>query len=201
MSAALAETLFVVLEGLDGAGKTTCASMLAEMLGAACMTTPSSQVRQYRQQILDSFGTSQEAAQLFYLSTVFAASNQVGATLASGKSVVMDRYFLSTQAYAEFRGSRLPLDAINSLLVPAHLTVYLNASPDIRRQRLQDRGCTAEDRATLSCDAYPRLDALHRQKASLPVVGCWLEIDNSGPDPRAAVQCILAAIEKMAGAR
>lgn len=200
MNAALRSPVFIVLEGLDGAGKTTCAHKLARLLDAELMTTPAPAVREYRQQILGSYGRSQEAAQLFYLSTVFAASETVRATLATGRSVVMDRYFLSTQAYAEFRGSRLALDGIGGLLVPADLTVYLDARPEVREQRLLGRGCTAEDRATLHPEAHGRLLDLHRQKASLPVVGRWIEMDNSVPEPGPVTERILAAIARLGGA-
>lgn len=200
MNAVLRSPAFIVLEGLDGAGKTTCAYKLARMLDAELMTTPTPAVREYRQQILGSYGRSQEAAQLFYMSTVFAASEAVRATLAAGRSVVMDRYFLSTQAYAEFRGSRLALDGIGDLLMPADLTVYLDVRPEVREQRLLGRGCTAEDRATLCPETHGRLLDLHRQKASLPVVGRWIEMDNSAPEPGPVTERILAEIARLGGA-
>lgn len=191
--------VFVVLEGLDGAGKSTCARHLARILDARLMTTPSPEMRTLRTQILASYGTSQEAAQLFYMSTVFAAADEVGATLAAGRSVVMDRYFLSTQAYAAFRKSRLELDALAHMLIPAHLTVYLDAPAEVRAERLKSRGCSEDDRVTLTPVAHERLRQLHRQKAELPVVGRWMEIDNSSQDPQAVLEQILDAIRVMAG--
>lgn len=183
----LARPMFIVLEGLDGAGKTTCARLLAELLDARQMTTPSPEVRQHRDAIVGSFGDCQEAAHLFYLSTVFAASGQVRDALASGHTVVMDRYFLSTQAYAEFRGSQLPLEPLGAQLPAADLTVYLDVPAAIRGQRLLDRNPTAADRETLPGAAAERLRRLHLARSASPVVGNWLEVDNAGADPAQAV--------------
>jgi thymidylate kinase len=72
---------FIVSEGLDGSGKSTCAAQLAEHIGAELMTTPSPRVRRYRDDLIQSLGASQEARHLFYLATVFAASDEVAALL------------------------------------------------------------------------------------------------------------------------
>jgi dTMP kinase len=188
--ALLARPMFIVLEGLDGAGKTTCARMLADFLDAQSMTTPSPEVREHRDAIVGSFAGNQEAAHLFYLSTVVAASSQVGQVLASGRSVVMDRYFLSTQAYAEFRGSNLQLDYLGSRLAAADLTVYLDAPAAVRAQRLSGRNPTAADLETLPAGACERLRRLHLNRSASPVVGNWLEVDNAGGDPERAAMRI-----------
>ncbi len=104
--------VFVVFEGLDGAGKTTVARRVAATMNAAYLTTPSAAVRVFRDDLIRDFGGSQEAAHLFYLATVFAASREVDALIVQGRSVVLDRYLLSTQAYAEFRGSALRLEEV-----------------------------------------------------------------------------------------
>lgn len=188
---------FVAFEGLDGSGKSTCAAQAARNLGAEYLTTPSPLIRQFRGDIVASFGSSQEAAQLFYLSTVFAASGQVRSLLSDGRSVVMDRYFLSTQAYAQFRGSRLELDELHKHLVPADLTVYLDAPLAVRRQRLEARHCTHEDRETLTAAADDRLRALHAQRSELGIVGRWLRIDSAQASPAEITCQIVRALKSL----
>lgn len=197
---ARARPFFVVLEGLDGVGKSTCAALLASNLGAELLTTPAPPIRQYRDDIIASFGSCQEAAQLFYLSTVFAAADRVRSLLSDGRSVVMDRYFLSTQAYAEFRGSKLSLDALHTHLVPADLTIYLDAPLDVRRQRLAARNCTHEDRQTLTAAADDRLSALHARRSGLDVVGRWLRIDTAQISPAVVAGQVVQALAQLADA-
>ncbi|MBD8528384.1 MULTISPECIES: AAA family ATPase [unclassified Massilia] len=175
MSGATQPAVFVVFEGLDGTGKSTCAQALAQRIGARYMTTPAPELRQLRQKVLDSFSGSQEAAQLFYLSTVFAASAEVRGLLDQGIPVVMDRYFLSTQVYACFRGSRLALDDAASALVHATLTVCLHAPLAMRRERLRRRGSTPSDEETLSPVADRQLREGYRTRSSLPVAGTWFD--------------------------
>ena len=69
------------------------------------------------------------------------------------------RHFLSTQAYAAFRGSKLRLDDLGALLQPADLTFFLHADLEVRRMRLTTRGPSAADRETLAIDADRRLRA------------------------------------------
>lgn len=44
----------MVFEGLDGSGKSTCAKLTADLLGAEYLTTPSEQVKKYRDAIVKS---------------------------------------------------------------------------------------------------------------------------------------------------
>jgi dTMP kinase len=186
--------LFIVFEGLDGAGKTTCAHALAKAIGAQYMTTPSPEVRAVQPVVLDSLADSHEARQLFYLATVFAAARQVRATLAAGSSVVMDRYFLSTQVYAEVRGSRLDLDGLGDQLLPAALTVYLDVPLPVRRARLLARGCTAADRETLTAVANARLRSLYLQKSTLAVAGRFLLLANAAGSADELVESVMREI-------
>lgn len=190
----LVRPAFIVFEGLDGTGKSTCARRTADLLEAEYLTTPASTLRPHRDEIVRSLGASQEACQLFYLSTVFAASEEARALVAAGRSVVLDRYFLSTQAYAEFRGSRLDVDSIGAILLPANITVYLTAPLGIRRERLAARGESAADRETLHPAADDLLRVAHERRSEFPVLGQLLRIDTSvsGPDDVAAR--VLAAL-------
>jgi dTMP kinase len=195
MRAARDKPFFIVFEGLDGAGKTTCAKLLADMTGARYMTTPCKSLREQRQSILNCLGSSQEAVQLFYLATVFAAANEIRQLNEAGVSVVLDRYFLSTQAYAQFRGSALELDRIGDLLFPADLTVYLNAPLATRRKRVvrPDRQCTTADGETLTEDADQILRNLYFKRSTQSVVGEWLRVESSDIEPEQVVQAVLQA--------
>lgn len=175
----MSRPVFVVFEGLDGAGKTTCAEHLARQIGAVCMCTPSEAIRKFRDELIGSFDGCQEAAQLFYLSTVFAASQRVKQHLAAGRSVVMDRYFLSTQVYAHLRGTRLELDGLQGKLVPASVTVFLDAPLALRAERLKVRRVDAADRETLAPAADRFLRQQYRARAHHAVVGQWLELDSA----------------------
>lgn len=194
--------VFVVFEGLDGAGKTTAARRTAEVLGAVFLTTPSAAVRAYRDRILGSLGGCQEAAQLFYLATVFSASDEVDQLLASGESVVLDRYFLSTQAYAEYRGSKLRLDALADQLRQPDLTVFLHAPLDVRRARVLDRGgATAADRETLAREADGALRDLHVRRKGLAAVGRWVDIDSHATEPEDLPRAVVRALGNLTPAR
>ncbi|MFO0563985.1 MAG: AAA family ATPase [Polyangiales bacterium] len=177
-----AKPTFIVFEGLDGSGKSTCAARLASLTDATLLTTPCVRVRRFRDELLDYLGPQQESRQLFYLATVFAASESVRALLAEGTSVVLDRYFLSTQSYAAFRGSRLRVDELSSLLTPADVTIYLDAHLDARRARLERRATTAADLETLTVEADAQLRREHLQRAQRSVVGQFACVDGGGDD-------------------
>lgn len=175
---------FIVFEGLDGSGKSTCAAGLARRLGAELLTTPSPPVRRYRDNLVSSLGGSQEAQQLFYLATVFAASVEVSALLREGRSVVLDRYFLSTQAYAAFRGSSLEVDSVGRLLQPADVTIYLDTPLATRKARLAKRGASAGDLETITTEADARLREEHFGRRQLKVVGHFLTIRGDVGSPQ-----------------
>lgn len=172
--------VFVVFEGLDGSGKTTCAKLTAEALDAAFMQTPSGPLRQHRGDLLASFDGCQEAAQHLYQASVFDASRRVRRHLDQGRSVVLDRYYLSTEAYAAFRGSKIRHDDQCSSLTPADVTVFLHAPLSVRRSRIHGRETiTDADTETLSEAADARLRAEHSSRANLPIVGEFMSLDSS----------------------
>lgn len=104
--------------------------------------------------------------------------------LTQGRSVVLDRYFLSTQAYAAFRGSQLSVDELQRLLTPADITFYMDTPHCTRVERLLHRGTSAADRETITADADARLRDEHLRRAHLDVVGRFVSVagDCGGPD-------------------
>lgn len=140
----------IAVEGLDGVGKTTLSAALAEALDALWTTTPGAWIRANRRDFDASFMASPEARSLAYGATVIAAGREAERALRSGKDVVVDRYWLSTVAYAP-HGVWEALAAMSEAARPADLTLYLSAPEALRRARLEGRGAlSAADLDTLS---------------------------------------------------
>lgn len=191
--------LFIVVEGLDGAGKSTAARALAAELAAVELKTPGAELAPLRSEILRSLARSPLATTLFYATAVAAASQQVMEYRAAGKPVVMDRYLLSTCAYGQVvRSSHYPaglLDELSSCLVPADLTVYLYASCERRRERILARGfMVEEDRLSFELEVAERLHAAFGRLAEHRLAGRWLAIDTSACDVAGVVAQIMQGL-------
>lgn len=67
---------WIVVEALDGVGKTTLCAGLARALGARVMDTPGPALRPVREQILQALGPDEAARALFYAATVQAEGGE-----------------------------------------------------------------------------------------------------------------------------
>lgn len=193
--------LFIVVEGLDGAGKSTVVRALAAALGALELRTPADALAPVRADILRCLEHSPLATTLFYASTVAAAAAEVRELNAAGRSVVMDRYLLSTCAYGEVvRGGEYPAELLQKLaaaLLPADVTVYLHASRACRRARILQRGhAVAEDRLSFELGVAERLHCAFGELASHPLAGRWLPVDTTETPVAGVVSQILGELER-----
>ena len=154
-----ARGLFVVLEGIDGAGTTTQAERLSAALreeGRAVLTTrePSDgPVGTLLRQALAGrlvLPGGRGALAPETLALLFAADRtdhlaaQVRPALEAGTIVVCDRYVLSSLAY---QGALLPprwVEAINAFAEPPDLTLFLEVDPKVASRRRASRGGEAE---------------------------------------------------------
>jgi dTMP kinase len=128
--------MFIVLEGIDGSGKSEVATKLAEKMGGIVYATPPERYRQLRRQIDTS--SSPERHFEFYREAVFAASTEITGLRAEGKVVVCDRYWLTTVVYHRAGGMEVDDSQFLSLIQP-DLTVLLYVSPEVQRQREKGR--------------------------------------------------------------
>lgn len=136
--------LFIVIEGLDGTGKSTLAVKLSERLGAICLKTPPDEFNKVRKTIDKTYDQCGIAAQLFYSSTVAYISYKVKNYLDLKQSVVVDRYWLSTCIYAECRNNSIDLSIIETKIIKPDLTVWLDLDEKERKQRIKQRGLVTQ---------------------------------------------------------
>lgn len=176
--------VFIVVEGLDGSGKSTLAAGLAAQLGAELWSTPPAQLREVRPALDALYRGDGMAATLFYASTVAFASTQVAAALAAGRSVVMDRYWLSTKVYSEVIRATPP-PPIEAALRAPDLTIFLDVDAEERHRRLLSRGMTPADRDTLGRDEALR--SAYLASAATPIAGRFRVLPGSGATAAAIV--------------
>ena len=146
--------MFIVLEGLDGAGTTTQSRLLAEALradGHAVHETrePSDgpvgvQIRQaLRSRVVRRGGdrlTPETIALLFAADRVDHVADEVRPALDAGRIVVSDRYVHSSIAY---QGSELPVDwvvSIDARAPAADLVVFVDVPVETCLARIDGRG-------------------------------------------------------------
>lgn len=174
--------MFIVVEGLDGVGKSTFVKALSKAIGADELRTPSDKFKEVRETLEDAYKGSFLARQLFYASSVVDISDEVRKLLVGGNSVVVDRYWLSTQVYHDWKceGDNFDLEDVCTHLLVPDWTIYLELPLEERERRLTLRGMnTAEDKITLNKEADDKLSGLYEKYSSSPIVGRWLTVDAS----------------------
>ena len=102
--------MFIVIEGLDGVGKSTITKALAREVDAVMLATPGDKFNSMRSELELIYKDNHQARQLFYMSTVVNISEQVRDLISKGKSVIVDRYWLSTQVYHQWKSETPPFE-------------------------------------------------------------------------------------------
>jgi thymidylate kinase len=110
-------TFFVALEGVDGSGKTTTATLLAERLNAVYVKTPSKQFQQLWGHF-DQEPKSDLARFFFYATSLCEAAGIIRRHLDEGSPVVVDRWTMSTLLYHEMLLGEDLSSAISGLSLP-----------------------------------------------------------------------------------
>lgn len=184
---------FIVFEGGEGAGKSLLATRLARRLEAAGIhtievrepggTPAGEQARELLSQSLTPWGE----AFAFLLARSELVARVIRPALASGATVLCDRFRASTVAYQGYgRGLDLKrLAEANATasqgLVP-DLTIYLDLPPEVGLKRKQgERGGPATGREGLAF--HERVRVGYRQQLAQAPEGTWVEIDaTQGPE-------------------
>lgn len=134
--------MFVVLEGIDGVGKSTVTKLVAEKLDFIPYATPPKGYMERRREV--DLNGSPEQKFNFFREGVQVAAGEIQDYLTQGHSVICDRYWMTTYVYHRVIGVTVTEGMFSGLLQP-DLTILLTASPEHQLQRLIERGMSIND--------------------------------------------------------
>lgn len=144
---------FVVLEGLDGAGKSTQAGEIirqfrARGAGRICATFEPTQFLVgglVRRRLLGEWQSTPECLQLLFAADrADHLEKEILPLLQKGVSVVGDRYFLSSIAYGAIDCDPDWLAQVNRNFLAPDLTIYLDVPPAVCVDRIAANGRSIE---------------------------------------------------------
>ncbi|MDP2709153.1 MAG: dTMP kinase [bacterium] len=166
----MSPNLFIVIEGVDGSGKSTVAKIVAEKLGAQVIETPQGWWRKYRYLVENSHPTIRF---LYYTVANHFSSISIRSIL-KRNSVVCSRFIHSTKAHHIVYGCKLaywlPLNMLANK--KPDLVYYLYVNQVERERRINQRATNTEkDRESKT------LKKVHRIFCKLPGL---TRIDTSG---------------------
>lgn len=166
----------IVVEGIDGCGKTTVARSLADYLrsqGRAVHLTRRPSDGPIGREIRRALVGDRDAADLQdceSAATLFAADlydqirREVGPALSAGKVVVSDRWYASSIAYqaGTDEADAAFVLSVNQRAPAPHLTLYLRVDPEVAARRRVSRaeGAQALDEDRRQRDAVIAYDAM-----------------------------------------
>ncbi|MEK7484658.1 MAG: dTMP kinase [Planctomycetota bacterium] len=175
--------LFVVFEGIDGAGKTTQIQRLAEALPSyglvPYITAEPSQGpygKKLREKSFTKRSDPETELQLFLDDRRWHLEEEVKPALYRGEVVLQDRYYFSSMAYQgvlirspeEIRQLHLPF------VIPPDLVFYLDLEPEIAIARIRSQRSSASQ--------YEKLDYLKKVRAIfLKEVALFQRLDATQP--------------------
>ncbi len=207
--------MLVVFEGIEGSGKTTQAKLLYESIGrvtGGCTLTEEPQpdspiTRLIREELKKDPSESEEALDMRTLQLLFAADRSlhveklIRPRLEAGGIVVVDRYFLTSVAYAGAFGDEGLADyfmSVNSVFPKPDLVIFLRVPAEVALKRVVLRE---------KKDRYDNLESLmkqydaYRSLAQSPYASGphWREI-NGDRGPQAVAADALAAWKERSAA-
>ena len=138
------KSLFIVFEGIDGAGLSTQASLLCQWLknkGKVLLTKEPTQGLiggLIKAALKHEWKTDQKALQLlFSADRAHHLATEIIPALKNGFIVICDRYILSTLCYGNAEGIDLDwLRSLNSNFLKPNVTIILDVPPEVSLERM-----------------------------------------------------------------
>ncbi|MEN9390168.1 MAG: hypothetical protein RLZZ283_268, partial [Candidatus Parcubacteria bacterium] len=133
---------FIVVEGIDGVGKSTFAKELSSRLRARYVTSVPSHLLGMKR-FVDAYASA-ATHYMFYRYCIHATSKKIRQHLRRGETVVADRYWYTTVATHRTLGVPCRSSDFASVVQP-DVVYFVTASEDVRVQRMVRRGLDAND--------------------------------------------------------
>lgn len=166
--------MFVVIEGLDGVGKTTVITSLAQKTGWINVVDEIKNMREHFKQMPQHSPAMDNLLNLAFLQHI---SDTAKLLIEQGKIVISDRYTPSQTHYtaifykSAFREGSVPNISTEQLnLAKPDLVIVLKVREDIRQKRLQERGAQSEHELSISQDSQIRNNLQSRLERSADII-------------------------------
>lgn len=148
---------FIVIEGLEGAGKSTAVNVIKKFLNnngiteiVQCREPGGTKLGETIRDLVKSNRSNEKIdcrteLLLMYASRIQLVENVIKPALEEGKTVICDRFYYSTYAY-QGGGREINLDIIDSIHKASlgdfkpDLTIYMDIAPEIGLKRAAGRG-------------------------------------------------------------
>lgn len=183
--------LFIVFEGLDGAGKTTLAKMLAADLKGVYIATPPPLLEiDGIRNVMDN-EVSLETRFLYYLLGNSCVSDEIK-KIRKRKVVICDRYIYSTLAIHQLLGVEINLDIASLRLEQPDTSFFIFVSDEKeRRRRIRER------QKRTKYDAIKENRNFRRQYMNYFLrMGKFIFIDTAHEDEESSLKRIKSEIER-----
>lgn len=134
----------VVVESVDGVGKTTLAKKLRDAFGYGYLYPVPNPFAKIRQEVEDL--SDMEARFWYYLGSNVALQRELKGLIASGAHIVLDRYVYSTVASHHAMGATV--GCVNLSQVPfmtPDVAILLTCATEVRNERIRRRGSESEE--------------------------------------------------------
>jgi len=158
----LGKGVLIVIEGIDGAGKTTIAKWLVELLNrrgyeAIYTYEPTDSLLVQALKSYSEYRSAELDALVYAADRLVHLRSKVLPALDSGKVVVMDRYYFSSIAYQGAQGAPIEwVIELNKYALKPDLAIYIDIDPEIGLKRLSG------EKGSRRFPEYENLDLLRR---------------------------------------
>ncbi len=189
---------FVVVEGLDGAGKSTLVQGLRASFDAVVLSSSNAITAEVRATCERMHGLRGTSRQLFYAYSVSLTSDAAGRALDRGERVVVDRYWASTVAYPRIMGDATEaIEGIAATLRTPTLTLFLDVPRAVRAARIEGRGGAACGIDAASLERDEALRAAYMEAFRVPGVVGELAVIAADRGPEEVLRSACDAIRRI----